>query len=105
MQSVPPAHGADAEAATVEAQEHVSGVQVQGWQLQRSVIGTSWVSGWRGLICSPVTGAALERKGYVTRNDAGATPNMRRKVRLRWAESEKPASCAAWVRDLPSAMH
>lgn len=31
----------------------------------------------------------------------GATPNMRRQVRLRWAESAKPACCAASVHEPP----
>ena len=49
--------------------------------------------------------ARLERNSYVMRRLAGATPNIRRNVRLKWAESANPASCAASVSDAPAAAH
>ena len=36
------------------------------------------------------------------RSESAAMPNMRRNVRLRWDESEKPAPWAASVRDAPA---
>lgn len=43
----------------------------------------------------------LEQRGYDTRSEVATMPNMRWKVRLRCAESEKPAPCAASVSDAP----
>lgn len=79
------------------------GAQVQAWQMVWSVIGTSWVSGcrWPRFRATPEEG--LERKGYVIRSDTGATPNIRLKVRLKWAESAKPASWADCVNEDPDA--
>jgi hypothetical protein len=78
-------------------------VQAKGLAVRSSVIGTSWVSGFDDRCLAPPGTPALERSGYVIRKAAGVTPNMRRNVRLRCAESENPASCAAWVRDAPAA--
>ena len=44
----------------------------------------------------------LERKGYIRLNESAVIPNMRRNVRLRWDESEKPAPWAASVKDEPA---
>jgi hypothetical protein len=55
----------------------------------------------------PRQDALLQRLGakprYAKRRDAAAMPNIRRKVRLRCAESAKPARCAASVRESPPA--
>src|SRR4051794_23544367 len=45
----------------------------------------------------------LERSGYSRRSEDGIRPKVRRKVRLRWAESEKPAAWAASVSEWPLA--
>lgn len=43
----------------------------------------------------------LERSGYSMRSEDGMRPKVRRKVRLRWAESAKPAACADSVSECP----
>lgn len=80
-----------------------TGPQVQGWQLHCSVIGTSRVSGLDDRVCRRGARRTLEWNGYVIRRLAGGTPNMRRKVRLKCAESANPASCAACVSEDPAA--
>lgn len=51
----------------------------------------------------PTAHRALERNGYDISSAAAGSPNIRLNVRLRWAESEKPACCAASVRFAPCA--
>ncbi len=57
--------------------------QAQRWTVTFSVIGTSWVSGFDDRDVALLGPLTLERKGYEMRRLAGATPNIRRNVRLR----------------------
>lgn len=75
----------------------------QGLQLQSVFIGSSLFRVVDDRRSMGPRNRALERNRYAIRSWAGATPNMRRKVRLKWAESAKPASCAASVRLPPAA--
>jgi hypothetical protein len=56
-----------------------------------------------GPIPKPGERSPLERNSYDISSDAAGMPNIRLNVRLRCAESAKPASCAACVRLSPPA--
>lgn len=60
------------------------------------------VLGWALLSTKRRSRALPSIAGY-TRSDAAAMPNMRRNVRLKCAESAKPARCAASVSEVPEA--
>lgn len=63
-------------------------------------LGAEFVRNGR-VLPKPTKRAPLERNGYEISSAAAGTPNIRLNVRLRCAESEKPASCAASVRFSP----
>lgn len=102
-QSLPQLHGPQSHLFASLLVHAQGGVQRHAWLMVWSVIGTSWVSGCRLRRFRPASDAALERKGYVMRSVAGATPNIRLNVRLKCEESAKPASCADCVNDAPAA--